>query len=143
LTNELANQSVIKVSEGNKIKIWRYGSPVKGKLEILNDSTIVIGADSILINEIKEIRFRTKFAKVAGIVTTCAGTAITIPLIYTLIVSFSSGSGEILAAATAGPVFVGIGVLIVYAGIKTLSGRTYSTYGPNRYKISIADYYGN
>ena len=134
----------IKISEGNKIKIKPILSDkgsVKGKLEIISDSGIVVGGDSIFVNNIKKIVYRNMASNVTGRTMTGIGLGLTIIGAYAL----SSITLNDFFQIMAGFLLLGVaewGIILTTIGIVVLTrGHVYKTNGRNRYSLRVAHDY--
>ncbi len=81
-----------KIREGTLVKVRSYEAgreKIKGRLDILNDSTISVGTNMVLINDIERISARTTFSKVSGPVISGAGITGTIFMTPVFIESLS------------------------------------------------------
>lgn len=121
---------------------------LRGKLDILNDSCITVGGDSIYVNNIEKILVRNTTSNVIGGLAAGAGLVL------------ASGGTYVLSTITFydNPIFaifqligcvilvgvVGTGIVYTVAGILILTkGFGYKTSGRRGYSISVSRYQNN
>ena len=89
-----------KVKEGTRIKV-RSGEAgrrkIKGRLDILNDSTIRLGDMNIMIDDVERLFVKTTFSQISGPVITGAGIAGIVLLTPVFISSFALFEGSAIA----------------------------------------------
>jgi hypothetical protein len=118
---------VIQPSAQVKVKSnLRYGKILKGHLEIPNDSTLIIGPDSISIYNIKKIMVKSTYTKIAspfGIILGGGMTSFGILCLHEGVTEAGPayGLGYILAI-----LFIPSGTAAIYGGMTgTLNGDTF------------------
>jgi len=117
-----------KVKEGTRVKV-RSGETgkgkIKGRLEILNDSTIQVGDRIVPIKNIERLFVQTPFSQVSGPVISSAGIAGIIFITPIFINSFSLFEGAALSVI-AGIFMVPVtAAAIVCCTVATIGGTIY------------------
>jgi len=152
LTRIKAPDRVKKIPEGRMVKIktiYTYKETMKGRLDILNDSLISVGNDSIPVNEIRKITVRTKSTNIAGPLVTCAGIGLTkwgFNKLYSTTFNVAGPNNfiEFLGLVcgivfSPGPIFIGYGSILTVAGIVIfLHGQDFKTYGKQAWSVKVA-----
>jgi hypothetical protein len=136
-----------KIPEGTMVNIKPIISDretLKGKLEILNDSTIAADGDTILVNNIKIIRVKNTASNVTGGFVTAASLGMTIYCIYMVPemlpldteyypLALVQVLGVILgvSAIVGGIIYTAVGIFIL------INGWSYKTFGRDAYSIRV------
>jgi hypothetical protein len=131
-----------KIPEGNRVKIQSISGDkgkIKGRLEIISDSAIVVGSDSIFLNNIKKITVKRTVTNIAGPVAAGAGVGVAIWGMNMISASFEEN--ELLGIFVfffAGAPLVASGIGFTIGGIILFNGISYKTYGEH-YSIKIVN----
>jgi len=140
------HQGVKEIHEGKKVRIISTISSeeiMRGKLEILNDSVLSVGGDSIFVNKIKKISVRTSSTYFGGGFLIAGSLGIiglgiyvlseSLPLVDNLLVMLQ------LFGCAVGLGSIVIGIAYTVGGILVLSiGKSYKAYGKYAYSIRVA-----
>lgn len=129
-----------KIKEDTFIKVRSYKTgkeKIKGKFNILNDSTIMVGSETIFLNDIKKIYVKTTFSKVAGPVLIGVGVIGTIYFTPVLNVTLDLLSDEGIVAVIgvflvpmAALAVIGSAGFVVAGILYTTIGTYYNILGP-------------
>jgi hypothetical protein len=131
-----ADQLVLKRKSDGKERILNEGKSVKvvtlnhkelnGAFEIINDSLLTIGHDTLVLSDIDRIRTKSKGAKITGGILTGSGGFITLSGTFLLLKSFAEGGLAPIAGILIGIPMITIGILITTPGILFLTvGKKY------------------
>jgi len=86
-----------KIREGTMIRVRSYdltNDRIKGRLDIVNDSLINVGTNTILIEDIRKISARTTFTSISGPIVSGAGIAGTFYMVPLFIDALALLTGE-------------------------------------------------
>jgi hypothetical protein len=135
----------IEIPEGKKIRIKfvdNVHKPLKGILEIDNNSLLTVGGDTIILNNIKKIFFKNSESGSKGGLLTAGGLGLTLGgAIWFSSITLSEDAIIALFQFFGGLLLVGVisyGVIFTAIGVTTLiRGKGYKIYGNHGYHLSI------
>lgn len=137
LVTKYNNQKSKFINEDSKIRVKSGGKTLKGEFRTLSDSTIMVNADTILLSQITEIRYKNLSALLGGGSLLLTGAYLTAAGIYGVAMTSAEGGGIgfLLGMVIFSPFYVG-GALITTGGILLLvHGKKYV---PSKWKYKIA-----
>lgn len=129
LVTKYKNQKSNFIKENSKIRIKSDGRTFKGKFNALSDSTILVQADTILLSQISEIRFKKIASQIGGGLLLLTGTYFTAGGIFGVATLAAEGGAEglLIGLLVLSPLYVG-GALIATTGAFILfRGKKYSS----------------
>ncbi len=123
-----------------KIKVVTYsGKKYKGPFQVADKNTLLMGSDSIKLQNIKKIRFKSKLGMYTGAGVGVLGGIITIGGSALIVQSLAEGGLAGIIGVAFGIPVVGVGGLIVTTGVLVATiGRQYK---PNKWTYKLAPLY--
>lgn len=137
LTNKRTHH-VRTLSQGKKVRIITLeGNKLRGKLNLINDSTFSLNGDTLSLSEIEKIRAKTLFSKITGGTITTGGAGfITLGSLLVLETQHAGGFDYFFGLVLGIPTITA-GVLIATSGTLILvSGKNYKK-GKWDYRIKL------
>ncbi len=127
-------QKILPANTNIKI-VTNDGNKYKGAFQVADNKTIIMGADSIKISEIKKIRFKSKFGSYIGVSVGILGGLLTTGGAAIIVQSLTEGGIAGLVGIIFGVPIATVGGLIVTTGVLVATiGRQYKpskwTYKP-------------
>ena len=140
------HQEVKEIHEGKKVRIISTISSeeiMRGKLEILNDSVLSVGGDSIFVNNIKKISVKTSSTYFGGGVLIAASLGAVGFGTYVLLYILPLEESHIVLLQIFGCIgsvaLIGTGIAFTIGGILIMSiGKSYKAYGKYAYSVRVA-----
>lgn len=147
LTPIRSKRNIVNIPEGKMVRIRflnHVHRPVRGNLEILNNTFITVRGDTIVLNNIKKIILRNFESSISGGVLVAGGMGLTVvgaTLLSSITLSeevfifiFQLMGGLLLAGV------VTYGVIFTAVGVTTLiRGKAYKTYGNRGYNLRVVN----
>jgi len=131
------------IPEGTKIQLTQNGTKYKGKLKVVSDQLICIGADTLTLNQVRELRAKTSSSKLGGIALLAPGSFLGGFGLYAIGIGLAEGGWGFLAVIIGTPPAV-VGVTGAIIGAKLLlKGKKFDHYkwkykliGPESLQVS-------
>lgn len=126
-----------KIKEGVRVKVRTYEAnrgKIKGRLDIISDSTISVGTRAVILTDIRKIFVKTTFSQVAGPIISgggVAGTILITPAFFESLALFEGTAIEVLAGIfvvpMVGAAVIGCACAAMGGIIYFLKGRVFNT----------------